>query len=166
MLASPPAFSLLGMPAAVVFNDILYVLCRGPGATEPDNLTRFWYVAYDGRLWQQANIVQNTGGISNSPGAVAFNGRIYAFFNTPAGQFFFKTYDGNTWAGDQQIPNTGGCVADPGAALYNGAIYLLYQGQNSVFYFRTYDGNTWTSEMSVPNTGGISAGPATTLFTL
>jgi hypothetical protein len=64
-------YSNLDTPAAAVLDDILYVFCRGPGPNEPGNSNRFWYAAYDGRLWHDGN-VGNTGGIGNGPGATAY----------------------------------------------------------------------------------------------
>jgi hypothetical protein len=158
-------YSNLDTPAAAVLDNILYVFCRGQGPNEPGNTNRFWYAAYDGRLWHDGN-VGNTGGIGNGPGATAYDGKIYLMFNSPSGQFCYKTYDGSHWLADTQIPDTPGCIGNPGAAVFDQKMYVLHQAPGSRFLYRTYDGEDWTSETAVPNTAGISAGPAALAFSL
>ena len=134
-------------------------------ATDPANANRFWYAAYDGRLWQDGN-VGNTSGIGNGPGATAYNGKIYLMFNSPGGAFCYKTYDGSHWLSDTQIPNTPGCVGNPGAAVFDRKMYVLHQAPDRRFLYKTYDGDDWALDTAVPNTSGISAGPAAVVFSL
>ena len=161
----PQAFDVEGTPAAAVFNDELYVLCRGAEARSPGNTNRFWYCRSNGTLWQ-ATQVDNTGGLSDGPGACTYSGALYVPFTSPDGRFLFKTFDGATWSADQAIPNTQGALSNPAASGYDNKLYLLYQGrsQPGSFCYKSYDGTQWADEANVPNSAGISNGPGVAVF--
>jgi hypothetical protein len=162
----PQAFAVESTPAAAVFNDILYVVCRGAEASSPGNHTRLWYCAFDGILWQTTR-VDNTAGASEGAGACVYEGALYVFHTSPDGRFRFKTFDGATWSDDEQlVPNIGGVTSNPAVTTYDGKLYLLYQSKARPggLYFKSFTSARWLDETPVPHSAGISAGPALALF--
>ena len=69
---------------------------------------QLWHDALNGPDWAGDRLVPNTG-MSASPSAAVFNGRLYYFHQgfENDGQLWYNSFDGENWAGDQQVPNTG-----------------------------------------------------------
>ena len=68
-----------------------------------------WYNTFDGEDWAGDQQVQDLG-MSESPSAVVFNGRLYVFHQGTGGDgqlWYDISSDGKTWAGDQQVQNLG-----------------------------------------------------------
>jgi hypothetical protein len=126
----------------------LFSLHKGP-ATD----TQFFSGVFNGREWSGDVPVQKTGGISDTPAAVAFNNNIYAFYERNHA-FYYKVYDGEVWTSEFQIPNTAGVNAGVAAAVYNQRIYLFYSNPNqTALMHMTFDGTTFGPETAVPVTG-------------
>jgi hypothetical protein len=123
----------------------LFSLHKGPA-----NNTQFFSEVFNGREWSGDVPVQKTGGISNTPGAVAFNNNLYAFYERDH-VFYYKSYDGEVWTNEAQVPNTAGVNAGVAAVVFDNRIYLLYSNPNkTALMYKTFDGTTFGAETQAP----------------
>ena len=137
----------------------LYVAHQGSGQ---DGQLYFTFTR-DGSNWEADQQVP-TSGMSDSPSALFFNGRLYCFYQGSGedGQLkYTSTADAIDWAAEEKVPNAG-MSAGPGARVgFNNRLYCFYQGSGQdgqLRYTSTADGSNWAPEEQVP-TSGMSAGP-------
>ena len=126
---------------------------------------RLWCGVTENHAWETDASVPDTG-MTGSPSAVEFNGRVYCFHQGFAanGTLYYNTYDGLLWQGDRQVPATG-MSEGPAAVAFNGRIYVFHQGsgENGQLWYNVFDGNNWAGDAQVPNTG-MSKSPAAAVF--
>jgi photosystem II stability/assembly factor-like uncharacterized protein len=82
---------------------------------------QLWQDAYDGQNWAGDRQIGNLG-MSASPSAVVYNGRLY-YFHQGLGEngqlWYTSTSDGKTWARDTQVQPVG-MSASPSAVAWAG----------------------------------------------
>jgi hypothetical protein len=160
--------TILESPGAVVYfnpflsKNMIYVFHQGGGAGG-----RLDYTAFDGTLWETDTPVPNTG-MSGSPSAVVYNGKIYVFHKGQGStneHLWFNTFDGSNWGGDQQVP--GLLMSEsPSACLHYDTtvskwkIYVFHQGSGGgTLWYTSFDGSVWATDRQV-TINGISASPS------
>jgi galactan endo-1,6-beta-galactosidase len=126
---------------------------------------RLWCGVTENHSWETDALVPNTG-MTASPSAVEFNGKVYCFHQGFAanGTLYFNVYDGILWEGDRQVPATG-MSEGPSVVADNGRLYCFHQGsgQNGQLWFNVLRGGSWDGDEQVPNTG-MSKSPSAVVF--
>ena len=88
---------------------------------------RLWCNAIENQAWQGDVQTPNTG-MTASPSAVEFNGKLYCFHQgfAKSGEFYCNVYDGMVWQGDFPPLGAGAHVTNsPSAVVFKGQILLL-----------------------------------------
>jgi 1-phosphatidylinositol phosphodiesterase len=149
-------------PAAVVYNDRLYVIFKARGDSKDIYWTRL--VEGDrGDQWEgnQRITIPGSGhypGTSDGPAAAAFNNRLYVCFKSSnSGRLCYMWFDGTSWAGDIVIRTDGKeaksqsapSIAVRGGELY-GELYMVYRGESYNHLLTAYfDGKNWSGNQAI-----------------
>ena len=90
-------------PSLVVFNDLLYMIYKGPNNNDLN------YAYFDGYVWHgNSEIYKQPGGIrpqsDSNPGLAVFQGRLHMVYKSPHNNDLNIAYfDGTTWSGNTEI---------------------------------------------------------------
>ncbi len=126
---------------------------------------RLWCGVTENHGWETDAPVPNTG-MTASPAAVEFNGKVYCFHQGFAanGTLYYNIYDGVLWQGDTQVPATG-MSEGPSVVAYNGRLYCFHQGSgdNGQLWYNILNADTWAGDAQVSNTG-MSKSPSAVVF--
>eukprot|EP00595_Chromulina_sp_UTEXLB2642_P000687 CAMPEP_0196767598 /NCGR_PEP_ID=MMETSP1095-20130614/41776_1 /TAXON_ID=96789 ORGANISM="Chromulina nebulosa, Strain UTEXLB2642" /NCGR_SAMPLE_ID=MMETSP1095 /ASSEMBLY_ACC=CAM_ASM_000446 /LENGTH=442 /DNA_ID=CAMNT_0042136073 /DNA_START=45 /DNA_END=1373 /DNA_ORIENTATION=+ len=144
-------------PSATVYNGKIYVFHQGNF-----NNGQLWYFIYDvgSNSFPSDSFTSDTQvsnvGISASPSAVVYNGKIYVFHQGSGnnGQLWYFIYDvaSNTFTPDVQVNNVG--ISDsPSGIAFDNKIYVFHQGSrnNHQFWYNVLypDSNSWLGDTQV-----------------
>jgi hypothetical protein len=154
-------------PAAVLFNNMVYLFTKGIG-------DKAIYVrTYASGNWNSAPTpVPNEGVTDVSPAAVTFNNKLYLFTKGIGDKaIYVRTMDasGNWNSGPTQVPNEGVTDVAPAAASFNNMLYLFTKGiGDKAVYVRTMDasGNWNSAPTQVPGGGTTDAALAAVAWPL
>jgi hypothetical protein len=152
-------------PAAVLFNNMVYLFTKGIG-------DKAIYVrTYASGNWNSAPTpVPNEGVTDVSPAAVTFNNKLYLFTKGIGDKaIYVRTMDasGNWNNGPAPVPNEGVTDVSPAAVTFNNKLYLFTKGiGDKAIYVRTMDasGNWNSGPTQVPNEGVTDVAPAAASF--
>ena len=149
-------------PGCCFYNNRMYLAYK---SSQTNNI---FLCYFDGKEWVGDYAISSLpGGISPQttgfPTLVAFNGRMYMFYNGAGTNNIYSAYfDGTTWFGNTQIGDQPGNIdiqSSDGvsAAVYQNVLYLAYKGKSSTLYTATFDGTTWAGNTAIGDqSGGIS----------
>jgi hypothetical protein len=90
-------------PSLVIFNNILYMIYKGPNNTDLN------YAVFDGNVWQgNSEIWKQPGGIhpesDSNPGLLWLDNRMWLAYKSPNNtNLNYAYFDGTTWSGNSQI---------------------------------------------------------------
>jgi chitinase len=163
-----PNVKLSGSPAAVVFNNLLYLFYESPS-----NTGWIHWCTFDGSKWSDDAPCPNASdpfGTSGAPAVIAYNGKIYMFHagQGDSGDLWFTSFDGNSWTKDQRAPGIL-LSASPAVEMYNGLIWILHQGfGNSGWVWAVpFDGENFMTDALIPDSNlayGCSQGVSVCQF--
>lgn len=142
-------------PAAVVFNNRLYIVYKG-GST-----TSVYYSYFDGVSWKGDTRIDVSGNnieTSGSPAATVFNNKLYIFYKAGNSTNVYWSYlDGTTWKGNTKISVGGNNLEtthSPSAAVFNSKLYLVYKaGSSSAVYCSNWNGVSWSGNARIKVAG-------------
>ncbi|RXT48110.1 hypothetical protein B6S44_23865 [Bosea sp. Tri-44] len=164
-------------PAAVVFNDKLYLIYRGASVTS-DKLYIAWF---DGQSWNgDTSIGDQPGGVDpwsdEAPTAAVFNDKLVLVYKgATVPNLYISRFDGSSWSGDVELSDEPGGLdaksdAGPRVLVFENKLWLIYCGhRNRSFFVSCFDGATWSGDVAVSNQAGnvdpeSDAGPALSLM--
>jgi len=116
---------------------------------------RLWCNGIQSQAWQGDVQTPNTG-MTASPSAVEFNGKLYCFHQgfSKSGEFYCNVYDGMVWQGDFPPLGAGAHVTDsPSAVVFKGQIYCFFQGAGEdgrLYAVSSSDGTNWSIAPNQP----------------
>ncbi|MFA8301101.1 MAG: T9SS type A sorting domain-containing protein [Hyphomicrobiales bacterium] len=100
------------------------------------------------------NVGKGAHGISESPTAVSYKGKLYVFGQGRGknGMIEYRIKTDDKWSLQTTVPNAG-MSGSPGAVVFQNKLYLFYQGayENRKLMYSVFDGNRWTNSAEVPN---------------
>lgn len=154
-------------PAGVVFDDWLYAFYQTGGADATGMLA---YCRTSGAGWARANLYYNsyapgTTYMSNTPSAVAFDDKIYVFYQGSGGngQLWYSALGSSLLSGSDeygipmvQVPGVS-MSQSPAAVVFDGTLYVFYQGggnNQTIEYCSSTDGSNWTVGASSKDLSG------------
>ncbi|MHA1066967.1 hypothetical protein ACR9GP_24255 [Enterobacter ludwigii] len=149
-----PTSNTFSYPAAVVFNNQIYVFYQTPNWTMS-------YNSFNGSTWSTTSIVPNMG-LSCSPSPIVYDGQLYVFYqgeNYSGGLYYSTLETGGGWSGSTQI--TGVATASPSAVILNDQLYIFFQGGGNCqqLWYSTLQGGSWVQEQ-VPNVSTVVGSPS------
>jgi hypothetical protein len=157
-----PAALVSGWPAAVTYQNTLYVVNQGAS----NDGTLWCTTTSDGTTWS-SNVQISTDKISGSPALAVFKKHLYLVYR-PNGteQLKYMSYDGSAWSSANSVPCQ--LSESPALAVFNGTLYLVYQGAAATgtrgqLWYSAFDGNSWGPSTFVNNTVE-NASPALAVF--
>ncbi|MEI6142605.1 MAG: hypothetical protein WCP85_25240 [Mariniphaga sp.] len=142
------AIGLSGSPAAVVFNNRIYLFHQGRG-----NDGLIWFSTFDGYNWDEDRKLAPGSyyGIQNSPSAAVFNDKIYVVYHDPSDDLRVGTMD--SWGNWANIDPGYKISYSPAVAVCNGKIWIVYQGgggnSGTLMVTSSSDGTTWEPERRI-----------------
>jgi galactan endo-1,6-beta-galactosidase len=119
----------------------------------------------DNHIWEVDAWTPNTG-MSASPSAVEFNGKVYCFHQgySDNGALFYNVYDGVLWQGDQ--PVSGANMSEgPSVVEFQGQLFCFCQDseEQGHLQYNVLAGGGWTINIPVSNTN-MSKSPSAVVF--
>jgi galactan endo-1,6-beta-galactosidase len=134
------------------------------------NSGRLWCNALQDNSWQ-GDVQAPSTGMTASPSAVEFNGKVYCFHQgfAQSGELLCNVYDGMAWQGDFYPIGSGPHVSySPSAVVFNNKIYCFFQGAGEdgrLYAVSSPDGINWRIEPNqpAPNTY-LTHSPAAVVF--
>ncbi|MFA8451395.1 MAG: T9SS type A sorting domain-containing protein [Bacteroidales bacterium] len=147
-------------PAAVVYQDQLYVFQQGRGK----NLRLEYRVLKDGEwsLQSQAPGIS----LTQAPCPVVYQNKLYVFHQDggEAGDMWYTTFDGQNWSREIKIANLG-MTSSPSVVEYQGKLFIFHQGKgkNGEMWYTTFDGQNFSRDTKL-NDVGMSSSPGAIVY--